>query len=85
MVNFDFTIKDELGLHARPTGQLVKEAQVLTSKITIYKGDKSADLRRMFGVMSLAVKQNETIKVVVEGSDEEKDALYIENFLKEHF
>jgi len=85
MVNFEYIVKDEQGLHARPTGQLVKEAQKLTSKITIFKGDKSADLRRLFGIMSLAVKQNETIRIEVEGEEEKEDALYIKKFLSDNF
>ncbi len=57
MIKFDYIVKDELGLHARPTGLLVKEAQKLTSKITIYKGDKSADSRRLFGIIYSATIQ----------------------------
>ena len=38
MKTFDYTVKDELGIHARPAGLLVKEAKNLTSKINIKKG-----------------------------------------------
>ena len=37
MKTFDYTVKDELGIHARPAGLLVKEAKNFTSKITIKK------------------------------------------------
>ena len=40
MKTFDYTVKDELGIHARPAGLLVKEAKNFTSKITIKKGEK---------------------------------------------
>lgn len=85
MIRFDFTVTDEQGLHARPTGQLVQEAKVLTSKITIIKDDKSADLSRLIGVMLLGVKKNDTIQVEVTGPDEVKDAQYIETFFKSNF
>lgn len=85
MIRFNFTVTDEQGLHARPTGQLVQEAKNLTSKITIIKGEKSADLGRLIGVMLLGVKQNDTIAVEVIGPEEEKDAQYIEEFLKANF
>ena len=29
MKSFEYTIKDELGIHARPAGMLVKEAKIL--------------------------------------------------------
>ena len=32
MKNFEYTIKDELGIHARPAGMLVKEAKKYQSK-----------------------------------------------------
>ena len=35
MKQFQYTIKDELGVHARPAGLLVKLAKQYTSTITI--------------------------------------------------
>ena len=57
MVSFTYVIKDKLGIHARPGLLLVQEAGKLTCNITINKGAKSGDAKRMFCVMNLAVKQ----------------------------
>ena len=35
MKTFEYTIKDELGIHARPAGMLVKEVKNYDSKVTI--------------------------------------------------
>ena len=48
MKNFEYTIKDELGIHARPAGMLVKEAKKYQSKITITKEGKSARLPNLW-------------------------------------
>ena len=40
MKEFKYTIKDELGIHARPAGLLVKEAATFPCKVTIEKGGK---------------------------------------------
>lgn len=86
MKEFEYTIKDELGLHARPAGLLVKQAATYQSKLTIEKiGGKSADLKRLFGVMGLAVKCGETIKVTAEGEDEAAAAGALEEFFKANF
>ena len=86
MKEFEYTIKDELGLHARPAGLLVKQAATYQSKLTIEKvGGKSADLKRLFGVMGLAVKCGETIKVTAEGEDEAAAAEALEEFFKSNF
>lgn len=45
MKEFKYTIKDELGIHARPAGLLVKEAAAFPCKVTIEKGGKEITLR----------------------------------------
>lgn len=37
MLKFNYTIKDEVGIHARPAGLLVKEAKNFKSQILIKK------------------------------------------------
>lgn len=71
MKKFEYTIKDELGIHARPAGMLAKEAKNYKSIITITKEGKSAEATRLMSVMSLAVKCGQTVEVSVEGEDED--------------
>ena len=74
MKKFEYTIKDELGIHARPAGMLVKEAKKFSSKVTITKDGKSAEATKLMAIMALGVKKDQTIEVAVEGADE--DAAY---------
>ena len=85
MKEITFTVTDPLGIHARPAGILVKEAKKFSSKITVFKGDKSCDMKKLLQLMGLAVKQGDTINVQVEGDDEDACAAAIEAFLKENF
>lgn len=71
MKSFKYVIKDEVGIHARPAGELAKEAKKYLSTITITRGDKSAVVTKLMAVMSLGVKCGEEITVTVEGEDEE--------------
>lgn len=86
MKQFTYTIKDELGIHARPAGLLVKEAKNFKpdTKITITKGEKSADLTKLMNLMSMAVKCGDTVTLTFEGGDEEAAAAAIEKFLNEN-
>lgn len=84
MVEFTFVVKDEMGLHARPAGMLVKEAAKCTSKVTICKGEKTGDAKRIFNVMGLAIKSNEEVKIIVEGEKEAEEAKALEAFAKEN-
>lgn len=82
MVKFNYVIKDALGIHARPAGLLVKEAAKLGSKITIKKGEKSGDAKKIFGIMGLGVKQNDEVVIEVEGNTEQEDAEVIKAFFE---
>lgn len=72
MKNFEYTIKDELGIHARPAGVLAKQAKKYASTITITKDGKSAQATKLMAVMALGVKNGNTVTVTVEGDDEEQ-------------
>lgn len=82
MQSFNYVIKDEVGIHARPAGLLVKEAKKYESTITIVKGDKSAVATKLMAVMALGVKCGEEITVNIEGADEESTASAIKAFLE---
>lgn len=84
MKEFRYTITDSEGIHARPAGEFVKEAKKFASDVKIVKGEKSADAKKIFGLMSLGVKQWEEILVQIEGTDEEEAATGLEKFLKEN-
>lgn len=85
MKTFEFVIKDEMGIHARPAGLFVKCAAKFASSVSIENKDKTADAKRLFAVMGLGVKQGETIKITVDGADEETAAKELEEFCKENF
>ena len=82
MREIKYTITDELGIHARPAGLLVKEANKYASSITLSKGSQSGDAKRIFAVMGLAAKQGEEITVTAEGSDEQEAITAMEGFLQ---
>ena len=82
MKQFSYVITDKEGIHARPAGVVVAEAKKYASNVTIENKGKSADLKRIFGVMSLCVKCGEEIVVKVEGADEDAAAPAIEQVFK---
>ena len=74
MKTIEYTITDALGIHARPAGLLVKEAGKFASKIMIASPKKEVDAKRIMGVMGLGVKGGDTVKLTIEGEDEETAA-----------
>lgn len=85
MIQFQYTITDPNGLHARPAGLLVKEAQKFSSTVKLTRGGKSADLKRLFAVMGMGVKCGETVEIIAEGADEAQAAQTLEQFFQKNF
>ena len=48
MKEFQYTITDPEGIHARPAGELVKAAKAFTSSIKIVKDGKEGDCKKIF-------------------------------------
>ena len=82
MKSFEYTITDPVGIHARPAGVLVKEIKKYTSTVTVIKGEKSVNALKRMALMGMGIKQGDTIKVTVEGADEDAAAAEIEAFFK---
>ncbi|MBR6088476.1 MAG: HPr family phosphocarrier protein [Anaerolineaceae bacterium] len=85
MKSFEYTITDPVGLHARPAGVLVKEVKKYASTITITKGEKTVDARKLMAIMGMGVKQGDTVTVTVDGADEDTAFAAIEEFFKANF
>jgi len=53
MRKFSYTINDNNGIHARPAGLIVKLASTFDADIKAELNGKSADMKKIFSVMSL--------------------------------
>ena len=71
MKEFQYTIQDPMGFHARPAGALVRAAKAYASIVTISCGEKSAQLTRLMAVMGLGIKQGQTVTVTIDGPAED--------------
>ena len=84
MKTFEYVIKDEVGIHARPAGLLVKEAKKYESRVTVSKDGKSAEATKLMALMGLGVKCGQTVSVTVEGADEDAACEAISRFMQEN-
>ncbi|MDE5945741.1 MAG: HPr family phosphocarrier protein [Oscillospiraceae bacterium] len=82
MKQFDYIIKDSLGIHARPAGLLVKTAGKFKSSVKLICNEKSADAKKLFAVMGLGVKHNSSVTVKADGSDEDEAIAELKNFFE---
>lgn len=85
MKQFSYTIKDELGIHARPAGMLAKAAKALDSDITITKDGKTAGAAKLMALMGLGVKCGDTVTVTIEGGNEAASEKAMREFFEANF
>jgi phosphocarrier protein len=76
-----YTIKDELGIHARPAGLLTKLARNFKCTSMFGKPEKMVNASNIIGIMSLGIRQGDEITVTFEGEDEAEAAAAMEEFL----
>lgn len=66
MNEFEYTIKDENGIHARPAGLIVREAQKYDFDITVECNGKVENLKKLLALMGMGIKKGDTVKVSAE-------------------
>lgn len=84
MKSFKYLIQMDEGLHARPATLIVTTAKQYNSNIQLKKEDKLVDCKRMISIMSLNIKKNDNIEVIVNGIDEEEAVNALEKIFKEN-
>jgi phosphotransferase system HPr (HPr) family protein len=85
MVEAVAVIKNEAGIHCRPSAILVKEGSSYAGKITITAPTGSCDLTSALECIMLGMEQGTEITVQVSGPDEEAYAKKLVELLETHF
>jgi len=85
MTEFDITIINRLGLHARAAAKLVNLASGFESKIDVQREHRKANAKSIMGVMMLAAAKGVEIKFVIQGVDETQAAQAIKDLIHQRF
>ena len=70
MISRDVTIKNNVGLHARPATFFIQKANSYASSIWIQKDDRRISAKRLLGVLSMGITGGMTITLIADGPDE---------------
>lgn len=84
MKEFKYTVTDELGIHARPAGLLVKKAGEFQAKVILATNGKEVDAKRVLGVMGLGAKKGIEVVIKADGADEDAAIKALSDFMKEN-
>lgn len=84
MQEFSYTVKDKMGLHARPAGLLMKKALTFPCKVTLVKDGKEADAKKVFQIMGLDVRCGQEITLLTSGDREEEASRSLRDFFNKN-
>ncbi|MBC8186742.1 MAG: HPr family phosphocarrier protein [Proteobacteria bacterium] len=72
VVEREFTVRSELGLHARPAGRLASLAGRFDSEISLGRGDEWVSGSSVLSILCLAATQGTALRVRAIGVDAER-------------
>ena len=85
MINTSVTVIDEIGFHVRTASMFSKMAGEFTSKIEVKFNDKKVNGKSTLALMTLGVKKDNNIEIVVDGDDEEVAIKRLKTLIEENF
>lgn len=81
MIEKNYTITSDEGLHARPASKLVAAVSPFSADVKMLYKEREVNLKSIMGVMSLGVSKGNTIKITADGSDEESLMAKVEELI----
>jgi len=72
MITRDCTIRNKLGLHARPSAQVTQTAGRFQSEVFLSRDGRRVNAKSIMGVMMLAAGPGSRLTVEASGIDEEQ-------------
>lgn len=85
MITKKLTIKNKLGIHARPAAQFVRVASRFKADVSVEKDDEAVDGKSIMGLMMLAVGWGAEITVTADGADEADAMTALEELINNKF
>ena len=70
MISRNVTIKNSVGLHARPATFFIQKANSFKCSIWVEKEDCRVNAKSLLGVLSLGISNGMTITIIADGQDE---------------
>ena len=70
MISQSVTIKNSVGLHARPATFFIQKANSFKCSIWVEKEDCRVNAKSLLGVLSLGISKGTTITIIADGQDE---------------
>ena len=67
----DVTVKNQVGLHARPATFFIQKANEFKSSVWVEKEERRVNAKSLLGVLSLGIVGGTNIRIIADGVDEQ--------------
>lgn len=70
MLTCEVTIKNNVGLHARPATFFIQKANSFKSSIWVERDERRVNAKSLLGVLSMGIVKGMTVTLIADGEDE---------------
>lgn len=70
MIKFKYIVKDILGIHARPAGEIALLAKKFDCFVTLIVNEREYNAKKLLSLMGSGIKYGDEITIIAEGIDE---------------
>ena len=70
MISKNITVKNIVGLHARPATFFIQKANEFKSSIWVEKEERRVNAKSLLGILSLGITMETEISIIADGADE---------------
>ena len=67
----DVTVKNQVGLHARPATFFIQKANEVKSSVWVEKEERRVNAKSLLGVLSMGIVGGTSIRIIADGVDEQ--------------
>lgn len=81
MITREVVVRSQSGFGSEKAAVFIHKASSYSSVIWIEKDERKANAKSLLGLLSLGIRKDEKINLIVEGEDEQKAAEELESYL----
>ena len=81
----EVSVKNQVGLHARPATFFIQKANEFKSGIWVEKEDRRVNAKSLLGVLSLGIVKGTTITLIADGADEKEAVAALVDLVNDNF
>lgn len=71
MTSKTVTIRNSIGLHARPATFFIRKANDFKSSVWVEKDERRVNAKSLLGVLSMGIAKGASVTILADGPDEE--------------